>query len=98
MTVRGITHVRLGLDGRIAVVRWQEVGTARMPTGAAHEATVEQLAAAMEAGDTVEFWSRLSGGQRAPGGEVRIDRGDNGKLLLAEVRPGPHRLLDLPRF
>ncbi|NRF69830.1 hypothetical protein HLB44_22750 [Aquincola sp. S2] len=95
---RGITHVRLGLDGRIAVVRWQEVATARMPTGAAQEATLEQLAAAIEAGETIEFWSRLNGGQRASGGEVRIERDSDGKLRLIEARASGQRLDDLPRF
>jgi hypothetical protein len=98
MAKRGITHIRLGLDGRIAVVRWQEVGAAGMPTGPAQEATVESMAAAINEGDVVTFWSPLQGGQRTSGGEVQVELSPDGKLRLVVVRAGSRRLEDLPRF
>lgn len=98
MPARGITHVRLGLDGRIGAVRWQEVTAAGLPTGPAQEATVEQIAAAIAAGDAVTFWSPLQGGQRASGGELQVERDADGKPRLVEARAGGRRLIDLPRF
>lgn len=97
--IRGITHVRLGLDGRLSRVRWQEVAGADVPTGSAREASIEDIAAAIEAGEPVQFWPRLGTGQRVHGGELRVERDAAGRPGLVEERAeGGHRLLDLPRF
>lgn len=98
MPARGITHIRLGLDGRIAAVRWQAVGSATLPTGPAQEATVEQIAAAIGAGEQVSFWTPLQGGQRISGGELQVERDPDGRPRLVEARAGGRRLIDLPRF
>jgi hypothetical protein len=98
MATLGITNIRLGADGRIALVRWQEVNAAGLPAGRAQESSIEQLAAAVGAGERVAFWGPLRGGQRARGGELLVERDESGRPLLVESRPGAVRLLDLPRF
>ncbi|WP_284620665.1 hypothetical protein [Aquabacterium humicola] len=97
-TIRGITHIRLGLDGRVGVVRWQEVTGGRVPTGAARQATLEEIVAHIEAGKTVEFWPRVGSGQRVSGGAVLVERDADGRAKLVEERQGGHRLIELPRF
>lgn len=98
MATRGITNIRLGADGRIAQVRWQEVNAVGLPAGRAQEANIEQIAEAIGAGERVGFWGPLRGGQRARGGELLVERDASGRPLLVESKPGAVRLLDLPRF
>lgn len=95
---RGITHVRLGPDGHIAAVLWREVTPARSPAGPIRKATVEQLAAAIDAGETVAFWTLSTGGRRSFGGVICVERGEGGRLHLVEAGAGDLVLLNLPRF
>ncbi|WP_284620564.1 hypothetical protein [Aquabacterium humicola] len=98
LPARGITHVRLGPDGQIAAVLWGEVTAATSPAGPFRKATVEQLAAAIDAGETVAFWTLTTDGRRSFGGVIHVERGEGGRLHLVEVGAGDLVLLNLPRF
>jgi hypothetical protein len=97
MTIYGITHRRLALNGTIAEVRCQVVDGHRNLVGRAQSFTVHQAAEMMEGGEVFEFWPRV-GALRVPGGAVLARREPDGTPRLVEERAGSHHLMDLPGF
>ncbi|HSW07843.1 hypothetical protein [Aquabacterium sp.] len=97
MTIYGITHRRLAVNGAIAAIRCQVVDGNRNLVGPAQQFTALQAADLIDGGEAFELWPRV-GAARVFGGAVQVRREPDGTPRLVEERAGGRQLLDLPGF
>ena len=95
MTIYGITHRRLTLNGDIGQVRCQTVDAGRNLVGAARVFSVHEVVRMLDAGDAFEIWA-IIGGQRAQVGIVTATDAAGRDLFKASPRAQP--LMDLTPF